>query len=425
MRVERWVLPPAIAAAVFTTLAIVPPGGAPARGLRVERIAGPVDREHPLLVRVAIEDAHATAWRPPHDAIFRLGRPGGVWTVRHVVTSTSVPYAFATLIPPEGNGPLSLRIEADGYAVDVPVRSIAREGSEPIDPPRGEHGVELRVEGGALVPEVPATVLARFDGIVDGDVEMTGTDDTIRIAQSHARPDLCGVCAFEVTVTGLDAHVVVRTPGAGDRDVRRALPVEPGGLSLRSVEEGAIEVTTAIGDQPVFVLAGDEHGIATYWSAQRLAPSGDANAALRIALPVASAWALAALSPRFDAASGAWLRTPQSSRCTATPLGERFVRAVTPPPNPPSTRVIHDGARVAGHLRERRQDRIRSIALALAAAAIAMLITLIVAANLGREAPLLREAALTDRRRIWIALGGALSLLVGGAVLLSAFALRQ
>jgi hypothetical protein len=54
-----------------------------------------------------------------------------------------------------------------------------------------------------------------------------------------------------------------------------------------------------------------------------------------------------------------------------------------------------------------------------------MLIGLIVAANLRREPDALRDAALASRARVWVAIGGSLALLLGGAVLLSAFALRQ
>ncbi len=84
-------LPPAIAAAVFTTIAIVPPGGAPARGLRVEQVEGPVDASHPLLVRAAIEDALSSQWEVPIETEFRV--PGA--TSVRVARMRVVPYAFA------------------------------------------------------------------------------------------------------------------------------------------------------------------------------------------------------------------------------------------------------------------------------------------------------------------------------------------
>jgi hypothetical protein len=207
---------------------------------------------------------------------------------------------------------------------------------------------------------------------------------------------------------------------------RRALAVAPGALAVATPDADVVALTTPIGGQPVFVLFGDANGFATGWQARRFDDVADANATLRVPGARDAAWILASLSPAFESSSGLWLRTPPGiTRCTATPLGDRFVRASTTLPEPPRIRVLYDGARLAALDRARRQHRFRRIALVFASLGIAMLIALIAAANLRREEGALRDATLTNRSRIWIAIGGSLALLLGGAVLLSAFALRQ
>ncbi len=418
-------LPPAIAAAVFTTIAIVPPGGAPARGLRVEQVEGPVDASHPLLVRAAIEDALSSQWEVPIETEFRV--PGA--TSVRVARMRVVPYAFAT-VQVDRPAPFDVEVAGDGFTA----RARALGGpSPPIVPAppvasRPEHGVELRVEGGALVPEIPGTVFVRVEGAVEGDVAMSATDDSVRVVPAHARLDLCGVAAFEVTVHGLFANVVVQPPGAGaDGVARRSLPMSPGGLGL-ALRSDAIDVTAPNGGQPLYVLQGDASGVATAWSVQRFDDGGDANATLRVPVPATVAWTLVSLSPVFEQSAGLWSARPAfaaATGCVATPLGERLARVVTPLPGVPRVRVIHDGARSALAARESRQRRARNVALGVASAAIAMLIGLIVAASARRDPEALRDVALGARQRIWIALGGALTLLVGGLVLLGTYALRQ
>jgi hypothetical protein len=415
-----------VAAAVFTTLAIVPPGGGDPRGLRVEQLENPVDRHHPLLARVAIEDALTGRWTVPREATLRLSGGNAASTVR-VQSRPGLPFAFAE-VPAPSDAPLRLRVDADAFhanAIVPPER--ARVPFVPRELPRGEHGIEVRVEGGLLVPEVPGTVLVRADDGNDGAIELTGTDDSVQIERTRAMPDLCGVCVFAVTVRGLDAHVVVRLAGEGpDRIARRAIPVAPGAIAVALPDPDTLRLTTPVGGQPVFVLLGDPNGFATHWQALRFDDVPDANATVAVSVPRDAAWALASLSPAFESSSGLWLRAPpHATSCTATTLGDRFVRATTTLPEPPRVRVLFDGARIAAIDRAQRQRRFRRISLVLAALGIAMLIGLIVAANLRREPDALRDAALASRARVWVAIGGSLALLLGGAVLLSAFALRQ
>lgn len=420
-------LPPAIAAAVFTTIAIVPPGGAPALGLRVEQAEGPVDASHPLLVRAAVEDALSSRWEVPIETFFRVR---GAPPVR-VARRPGVPYAFAT-VPVRRGAPFELYVVGDGLSAHVRVlqgrASSPPSPFEPVSVVHAEHSVEVRVEGGALVPEVPGTVFVHFENAPAGDVTMTAADDSVRVVPSHAQLDLCGVAAFEVTAHGLFANVVVQPPGADlDGIVRRALPMSPGGLAVAPRQE-AIEVTAPNGGQPVYALQGDASGEATAWSVHRFDDGADANATMTIPLPSPIAWTIVSLSPVFDQGTGLWTTTPLSAitgRCAVTALGERFGRTRVPLPAVPHVLVLHDGARFALAARERRQYRARNIALGVASAAIAMLIGLIVAASARRDPEVLRDVALGARQRAWIALGGALVLLVGGLVLLGTYALRQ
>ncbi|MEI8256772.1 MAG: hypothetical protein WCJ30_13940, partial [Deltaproteobacteria bacterium] len=172
MPLERWVLPPAIAAAVFTMIAIVPPGGAPPRGLRVEQVEGPVDASHPLLVRAAIEDAVSTQWEVPIETVFRAR---GATPLR-VARMRAVPYVFATVQVTRA-APFDLDVEGDGYIAHARVTPRSAPPTPVASPPaaaaHAEHGVELRVEGGAIVPEIPTTVFVHVEGAVEGDVSMS------------------------------------------------------------------------------------------------------------------------------------------------------------------------------------------------------------------------------------------------------------
>lgn len=415
-------LPPAIAAAVFTTIAIVPPGGAPARGLRVEQIEGPVDATHPALVRAAVEDALASQWEVPSEVTFRV-RDGERTIERRVTRVRGVPYAFAT-VPVASGGPHEIVVEGDGYVARAPLSSHAPAPFVAASGPRGEHGIDVRVEGGALVPEVPGTVLVRVPSATDGDVQLTSTDDALQIAHPLTRPDLCGICAFEATVRGLDAHVIVQLPGTGpDATARRALPVAPGGIAARE-QSDSIEFTTPIGGQPLYVLTGDAAGSVLSWDALRFDDANDTNASLRIAIGPAE-WIFGSLSPVFDQGTAVWTRTPPTTGCTATPLGDRFARTDTSTPPAPRVRVIFDGARIALGERQHRQEHARTIALALATAAIAMLLGLIVAASARRDPAAMKGIALSGRQRAWIALVGSAALIIGGIVLVSAFVMRR
>jgi hypothetical protein len=424
VRLDRWVLPPAVVAAVFTTVAIVPPVGPPSRALRVEA-AGAHEPGRPWLLRLALEEAEDARWRAPHSVTVRLHEGQGVVRAEASPSVSGLPYWFGRVVP-TAHGPSRLEVQAEGlHALVTLPRARPMETAPEVPLPARENApIEVRVEGGALVPEVPGTVLVRVpDADEETEVQLEPSDASLRVPSPRARLDGCGVAAFEATVMGLDAHAVVHVLGPRARVTRRRLPVVPGGLSVRANED-ALAVTAPVGGAPVFALAGDARG-ATYWSAARLDAPSDDNAHARIVLPREATWALVSHSPAFEGAAGLWLRDPPGASCTRTPLGARFARTATRVPVPPTVTLVHDGAALARQAHAVLRQRVRVVALSLAMAAIALLITLVLAAGLQRDPTALRRFAHSPRQRMGLALGGAGALLVGGLVLWLTFLLRR
>lgn len=418
MRLDRWVLPLAIMAAVFTAVAIVPPGGSLPRALRMEAVGG-VTPGRPLLVRLSIEDPETGGWETPRSVqVWQLGRQARVedlgWTV-------GVPYRFLRVLP-DGAGACVLGVRADGLSATVTVPVVSGIVAPREVSATRAHDIDVVAEGGALVPEVPGTVLIRVENGAGATVSMEAGDAPVRFTPTRARLDACGVAAFETVVTGLDAHVVVHATGTTERRTRRRLPVVPGGLVIKG-RPGMLEVSTAVGGRAVYVLGGDRNGV-TYWTAVRLDDPVDTYARAQVELPASVAWVAASLSPVFEQPVSLWLTDPPGALCTGTDLGARFARAVTSSPPWPDVVVVHDGAAMAREIRARRQQRVRYGALSLAGLAVAMLVGLVLSAGLRGDPEALRGVSLSSRQRMAIALGGAGALLVGGLVLFFTFLLR-
>lgn len=389
------------------------------RGLRVET-AGGTSSGRPLLVRLTLDEAGSSRLRAPSRAYLRLAWAGGAIT-REAVAVAGAAYLFAELTP-AGHGPYVLEVEAEGLTAQVPVRETPPPPVFiPVMRPMQTSGLEVVVEGGALVPEVEGRVLVRALAAAGAEIALAG-DEFVTIAPARAVPDPCGVVAFGVTVRGLSAHATASVLGAPERALALRLPVMPGGLSVRGTR-GAIEVATAVGGLPVYVLAGDERG-STYWSAVRL-DDADERTRTRIQLPDDAAWALVSASPSFETFTGLWLTPPLQAPCTQTHLGERFARSAASLPSPPAVALVHDGPAIAQRARDQRRARIRLVALLVASASVFVMVGAVLRAGLRADSEAPRDVSVPLRRRGAFVLAGAAAVLLGGLVLFATFLLRR
>lgn len=406
MRWDRWVLPPAVSAAVFAVLAVSPPiGSISASVYRLEALGDPTGGR-PWLVRAVI------AAESPAPSQLRL-------------TSSGAEVQALAVLRDKG---FWFRVMVAGHAGEVRLRLIDASGDHRpravrVQPPRASvvlpvvDGRALVVDG-ILVPEVEGEVIVRSDG---GSVELLPVTDQVAIEPTRRSVDACGLATFRVRVSGLGAPVslVSSTPSGERRDGLR-LPLIPGGIAVR--DDGDSVLLRATGPGVIaHVVAGDDTG-ATWWSPAPLASAGDEGSA-RVTLPPGALWV--AVSHRGDLAElVSPLIRPSPPPCLATPLGQRLARGRLAPPPLPQVRVLWDGPSEATDLTRRRIRRARVACAIGLATSVALEALLLLGAGLARGPSSLRSLAADPRSRLGILAAGISTLLLLGAALALAVGIR-
>jgi len=411
---DRWVVPPAVAAAVFTVMAVAPPVGGPdaRRGVRVEMVGRAVPGRA-LLVRAVLDDPALGGWHPLRGATLRVhDRSGQQTDAVRVSGQPGTPWAAATLRLGSA-GPWTLSVEGPNTRVTCTV-------PEESPPPRvrvAESGDgALRVPVGTVLPGVSTEVLLRAEGAVRAALRPGLEGATVR--PEEAAVDACGIAVFTVTAESLGLPVRVSvTDGSGAvRSVERRLPMDPGAAQLH-LEDGRLWAHTAAADGVVWAVWGDPAG-ATGWSVVTLTETeagGPGRAAL--AAPPDAAWV--ALARGGDLRGAVMVpRGTEGTGCRTTAAGRQWAAGDAFVPTVDGPRLLVDGgaeARVRAADAVRRVRRLASLGLALAVLAEA---ALVLGAGLRRDPISLRAIVTPRRERIGWALALGLALFTMAATLL-------
>ncbi len=419
---DRWITLPSLLVGVALIVAAVPPGGATARGLRVEAMVRTFG-DRPWLVRVTVDDRASGRWRAPAAVRFDIRAPNAPTRTHRARATPRTTFLLASL--PVGAEPHTrVHVDAEGLVADVPLpptqpRTRVVETPAPLEDPSG---VTVAIEGGMLVPEIVADVVVRIRGGDGGVLAIRGADESLRVDPPTVALDACGIGRFRALARGFDAQLILRLPAEPTREIHRRLAVAPGALTAR-VRNDQLEVELASPGAIVYWLAGDADG-ATSWAAVRV-PDNAPDAVQRFTLSRDDRWAWASLAPDFDPGSGAWRPSRVPTHCGERDDDARYAALVTPLPALPRVALVFDGAEIAARVRAARKHRIRLVSLAVALASILALVFRVVRVGFARvpaELAAVDESARGRAARVaaYVALTILVSLALAAAFLIHA-----
>jgi len=349
--VDRWVVPPAVAAAVFALAAVSPPVSTAdlQRGLRVEAVTA---ADGVILVRASVERVSDGALTAPRSLTVEHG--GATVTARPVEGTTAVTAVIPTRVR---GGRAQLTVVADELRATLSL-PVAPAPAAPA--PTADGPIAVAVAEGHLLPEVAGTVLVRAPGATAARIEPQLEGVTVSPARAAVGP--CDVASFEVTVAGMGAPVtvVVTLVGGAEARAHLRLPLQPGGVALAR-DGRSLTVRGAFAGQTVHLVGGGASG-ARWWSAVRLA-ADDVCPRAAVTLPEGITWVRASPDALFhdaEAPSLRWDKTPPA--CAADPRARRWYEARTPAPSGPDVGLALDGGARARRTLAVRVGRARSLA---------------------------------------------------------------
>jgi hypothetical protein len=417
VEIDRWVVPPAVAAALFALAAISPPVSRAGtfEGLRVE-LAGPVRADGVALLRATIERADVEVFRAPLRArVESLDASGEARSVGEMVVMADTPWRVGRVTPPRGVGRFVVRVRAGELSANV---------SLPIAPTEAERTGLTRVEeadavatAGVLLPEQAGEVLVRVPGAAE--VRIEPEFEGVTVEPARAPVGACDVASFRVTVSGLGAPValVAQMRDGTTKRWNRRLPVSPGGLSLARVGDELI-VRGTLARRTVWLVGGDGASL-TWWTAATLVAAGD-DAEARVGVPrdVPLRWARASLDPRFGEERDPFARWGAAREaCANEAVSQRWFEARARPPVTPDVSVVFDGAQRARDALRSRVSRARAFALLCLAGAVGIEIALVLGLGLRRDDDTPEALRRAHRERIGPLLAGVVVLLLVGFAL--------
>jgi len=412
MELDRWVIPPAVAAAVFALAAVSPPVTVHdlRRGLRLEAATA---TDGVILLRAALEDRVDGTLSAPRA--LRVEHAGATFVARAADGVSSVSLAVPTDLRPGDRALLAVSADELRATLRLPISTAPAVAA----PPRGSSLGAVVAEGN-LLPDVPGTVLVRAPDAVE--VAIEPLLDGARVSPPRAPVGPCGVGRFDVTIEGMGAPVTLvarRADGVTARAHVR-LPLQPGGVSLR--RDGlSVTVRGAFAGQLVYLLAGSPRG-ARWWSAARLAADPVAPRAA-LAVPRDAVWVRASTDPLFrdDAAPALrWDLTP-SPNCARDDAARPWAEVTAPAPPSPPVGLAFDGAARARAALVARSSRARSFAWLGLAGSLVAEVTLILGLGLRQgmsNSMVVRSLRRDDLGRL--AAGVVALLLLGFALALAA-----
>lgn len=381
---NRSIVALAVVAAVSAAVAIVPPGGATARGIRIERM-GQWSSGRPLLLRLSVEDGGTRHWHAPASLELSALDADGLRHHARLARAGRGPWIFTAL--PAMRAPVRIEARAEGLNTSTLIRS---DGDSPAFV-LGDHGratMDIATEGYVLTPEVGGTVILSAGIAHAGEaIEVHGDDPTLAIGPERATLDACGMLALYARPAGLAAPILCRL-GTSERRFR--VPLAPGAITTR-LDGATLSLAHALGGVTAHVITGDARG-PLRWAQVPIETATDRTSAASFALRDDERWALASASAEFDRVSGGWRDVPPGlTPCAQSPLGAYYARIAAPTPPLPPIVLAADGAGQALDAREARRQRTRRSALWITALALSGLSALMLSATRTPEQALERE----------------------------------
>lgn len=403
---DRWVIPPAVGAAVCAVLAATPPSGRPGEALRVEALTAP--QRGPWLVRVALEAVETGEIRPPGRANVAVGS-----STVSVEGRAQGLYAWATIAPSTASR--SLTVRSGGHRAQVEVAPFAlavRQTSWPTS------ALDVRVLGEAMVSEQAATVLVRVPGAARVRIEPEGEEITV---SPESAVDACGVARFEVRADALGAPVhVVAEPGPIESRLR--LPLRPGGVAVQWRDD-SLEALSTSGAGEVYLVSGDASG-ATSWEARAWSSDGGFY---RVRWPVARGvrWAIASSQPDFVETAGLWRGGPAPpAECAQSEASRLWFAHGFSLPNVAAPRLVWDGASHSRERQEQQRGSLRAVGFVGLAVCVLIEAALVLGAGLARDPEGLGTVSETRRTRAGLIAMAVLTLSLAGLAFAVAGLLR-
>lgn len=405
VRWDRWVLPPAVSAAVFAVLSVSPPiASSTASVYRLESLGDP-SAGSPWLLRARIT---AESVGTPS---LRLSSPDA--TVESIASLRDRGGWFRALVPASAS---ELRVHLrDASGVHRLRAAVGPQRSRSAAPRLDER---VLVVEGTLVPELAGDVIVRPSG---SSVALLPVTDQVAIDPPRRSVDECGLASFSVRVSGLGAPVSMSTSGpSGERRDELRLPLVPDGIAVRD-EGDSVRLRATSPGSIAHLVAGDASG-PTWWSAAELAADGDEGSA-RVPLPPGALWITASRSGDLSEPVSPLLR-PSWPPCVATPLGQRLSRGRLAPPVLPGLRVLWDGPSEGAERTRQQVQRARALCVGGLAVSVALEVLLLLGAGLASGPSSLRALTGDRRDRLGILAAGISTLLLMGVALALAVGIR-
>lgn len=414
--IDRWVLPPAIVAALAAVLAVAPP--VPSRGAhqgwRVEAIhARGGSGRTALLLRATLDDRVAESFHAPEQATLTLyGARGEDLGTRTLRRDPATPWLYTARVDATPARRVWLRGGGHAARFELPA---ATPTAQPSRPPSRDLAVTA-LEG-TLLPGIEGTVaLSSRDEVAEWRIEPSL--DTVRVG-SLVKTRAMALVRVRVDGMGAPVTVVRRAfEGIERRDAVR-LSVSSVGVAVEAPLPGLaapdrVQLRGAFAGVTAHVLWGDDEGPCG-WTAAAL-PEGEGGGVASMALPSERSCDPTWIEATTDATLAE--RTGRRLAQARDPLrapGHPDLFAAWPSPAAPQR--VHDGALAAERRFELRVRRARRVALSVLALAVLLEAALVLGVGVRRAPDALVEIDRPLRARAGTLAAGVALLLVIGLVM--------
>ena len=412
---DRWVIPPAVVAAVAAVFAVAPPvGDARARtGWRVEGFAVRRGAAETLLLRATLDDRAAERyWLPPTVRWTLLDERGAARFSEETRADPGAVWGYLSRI--DARGVARVRVDAAGIRAEV---AVPRAGVIPAETPARGADLLATVLEGTLLPGVKGTAALSSRGeVAEWRVE-PAMDNTHTGSEVKTR----NLALVRMQVDGLGAPINVVRRGFDNsmrRDVVR-LPVSSVGVAVLAplpsfAPPESVTLRAAVGASRVHAVWGDDDGPCGWTSLRTAGEREGAAATLTFPEPerCAPTWIEATTDGTFHERAG---RRLAGARERLRAYGHSDIFATWP--SPPAPPVLFDGALHAERAHLVRVRGARRLALGTLFAAVLLEVAMVLGAGVRRGPAALAGVENAPRTRAGMVAAAAALILAGGLVM--------